>query len=315
MKYFLRRSIFFILPGVLFLCILEINLAKSEFSYSVQKNQLEASADSVEVLILGPSYSFTGLNPRLFSHSAFNLSNNNQDIYYDFKLLEKYEPCLKKLKIVVFNIGYQTLDHQLSSGNTEGRKRESFYKRFYDIPRKNSKSYPVDHSFLLNLGFKQGIEHNKNKISRSIVKGWYENVDKIVFSEIEENPVTIVRQKLSAQNEINSDLTNQNIEFLNQAVRLCEKKGIKILLCFDPVTSFYRNNINQLKYNYIVEKLERISDDQDVFFLNLFDDPVFSDSDFSDMHHVNSSGSVKFSLSVNTMVEQILFPGKIHMPI
>ena len=93
-----------------------------------------------------------------------------------------------------------------------------------------------------------------------------------------------------------------------------QKKGIRVLLCIDPVTSFYRDNINIVKYNYIVEKLERISDDQNVFLLNLFSDPVFVDNDFSDMHHVNSSGSIKFSKSVNTMVEQILAPGEIQTP-
>jgi len=314
MKYFLKRSIIFTLPVLISFCIIEILLAKSDFSYTVQQQQLEEASDSIEVLILGPSYSFTGLNPGLFMLKAFNLSNNNQDLYYDCRLLEKYEPYLKNLKIVIFNIGYQTLDHQLNSDNPEGRERESFYKRFFDIPRKNAKSYLVDYSLLLNLGFKQGIEHQKNRISNNIDQGWFENVDTTVFSEIEEDPVTIVRQKLIVHNEINSDLTNQNVEDLNQAIGLCKKKGIRVLLCIDPVTSFYRENINKLKFNYIVEKLERISDDQDVFLLNLFSDPVFSDTDFSDMHHVNSSGSIKFSLSVNTMVEQILAPGEIQTP-
>jgi len=308
MHLFLKRFSYFILPLIIFFCILEFLLFRSDFSYSVQKKQFEQRVDSIEILILGPSYSYIGLNPGLFSHSAFNLSNNSQDIYYDYMLFQKYEKDLKRLRIVVFNIGYQTLDHELNSGTLEGRRRQSFYKRYYSIPRKDSKSFPVDYSLFLSMGFRPAIEHLQSKTYRNIENGWMINNDTIIFSEIVDDPEANLRQKISVRDKINSVLTDQNIEYLNQAIELCKERDIKILLCLDPVTSYYRKNINKLKYSYIVETLEKISDNRHVYFLNLFNDTIFCDTDFADMHHVNSSGSVEFSLSVNEMVERMIGP-------
>lgn len=306
MPLFLKRFLYFVFPVIILFGIIEILLLNSNFSYSVQKKQLESMSDSVEILILGPSYSYTGLNPGLFSYNAFNLSNNNQDIYYDFKLLEKYQPVLKKLKIVIFNIGYQTLDHELNSDSREGKKRESFYKNVFDIPRKNAKSFLVDYSYFLNMGFKRGIQHIIGETYKNIENGWYKNNDNNIFSETTDDPDKIVREKLLSANSINRDATERNTGYLHQAIELCERNRIKVLLCLDPVTSYYRHNINDLKYNFVIENLERIADGRNVFFLNLFSCSGFDDNDFSDMHHVNSAGSLKFSQALNAKTEEIL---------
>ena len=130
MGKFVRRISLFFLPLFLLMLAFEIIICNSESSYSVQKRQLEESADSIKILLMGPSYSYIGLDPSLFSFYAFNLSNNNQDIYYDVRLLEKYLPILKNLKLVVFNIGYQTFDHILDPDFPEERKREAFYREY-----------------------------------------------------------------------------------------------------------------------------------------------------------------------------------------
>jgi hypothetical protein len=306
MKYFITHTLIFSFPVLLFLITLEILLTNRGFTYTEQKKQLENQADSIQILILGPSYSFTGLNPRLFTLPAFNLANDNQDLYYDMKLLEKYQPTLENLKAVVFVIGYQTLDHCLSSTETEGRTRGFYYKKIFGIPRNDSSHFITDHSFLLNIGIKFSINILSDKSAFDIRNGWKVNKENSVFSETTDDPDRIVRSKLLHMNEINAVKTDQNIRYLMHAIDLCTNNRIKVLLCISPVTSYYRKNISVLKYDYVVGKLENISDNQDVFLLNLFKDPVFNDKDFSDMHHVNREGSVKFSLSVNDRLMDIL---------
>lgn len=311
MNYFLKRFTFFIIPFLLVLSIIEILLIHGGFSYSVQKRQLEDLADSIEVLILGPSYSYTGLNPGLFTHYTFNLSNNNQDIYYDFKLLEKNQPILKNLKIVIFNFGYQTLDHELGSDNSEERKRGSFYKRIYGIPRKDSRDFIIDYSYLVNMGFKLGIEHLRSNTIRSIKNGWIEINDVTVFSESVIDPEAVVVEKLKYQNSINNSSTKQNIDYLRKAIKICKENQIKVLLCLDPVTSFYRKSINPVKYSFVVRNIEELTNEPNVYFLNLYDNINFTDNDFSDMHHVNSEGAKKFTLLVNDEINNILGPDSI----
>ena len=89
-RLILRLSVFAILLVVL-LAIIEVIARKAPNTYKDKERiMLSTLSDSVEVLVLGSSHNYYGLNPQLIKKSCYNLANTSQTIYYDDYLMKSY---------------------------------------------------------------------------------------------------------------------------------------------------------------------------------------------------------------------------------
>ena len=120
----------------MFLLVFEARFARLNPShYSAKKRLLEQQAARVEVLVLGNSQPFVGIQPALLGRPAFNLAANSQSLYYDLALLRKYRSALPALKLVILPIAYLTLESELDEG--PDRWRAYYYRYFYSLPHRD----------------------------------------------------------------------------------------------------------------------------------------------------------------------------------
>ncbi len=112
-------------PLVLCLLLFEIGLSRVDNSYTFKKRLLHDQAHSIQVLVLGSSHAYYGINPDYFSLKGFNLANVSQPLRYDYALLERYAPKCPDLKVVIMAISDFSLGFRLADSGEYWR--DSFY--------------------------------------------------------------------------------------------------------------------------------------------------------------------------------------------
>ena len=109
MKKFLKFILLFTLPIFILGLSSEYILRKIPNDYLLKKEFLDNNSDSIEVLFLGSSHAFYGVNPAYLSLNSFNAAIVSQTLDYDFEILKKYRNNWSNLECIVIPISYFSL--------------------------------------------------------------------------------------------------------------------------------------------------------------------------------------------------------------
>ena len=118
-------------PLLILLGYTEYRLAQVPNSYNTKRRLLESKIEQIEIISLGSSHAYRGINPNFWEVLGFNLANSNQSLYYDYRLMSKYVDKMKNLKLVIVPVSYFSLETQL--GETIEDWRSFYYFRFWGI--------------------------------------------------------------------------------------------------------------------------------------------------------------------------------------
>lgn len=301
MKNFLRKTLFFVIPILLAWIALEFFYRCVPNDYTEKQKQLGLNYDS-EVLVLGNSHAFYGINPDYFTKKTYNLSNVSQSLYFDELLINKNCDNFKQLKYVILTIDYFSLSQ--ADDTSEDRWRKYYYQYYMNLEVPSiSKFDPKSYSLALTRNFEMNAEllrkYFKDKtLIESDKMGWahYEGVNPEY-----NNPSTAV--DIVKKNEDGSLDFTANEERLKRIIKICNQNNIKLILVTMPVTTYYAANVNKKKIDKIFmscAKLEEIY--KNVIYLNLFQSPKFNNTDFYDTDHLNAGGAEKCSKILNHLI-------------
>lgn len=305
MKYFFNKSSFFLIPILLVWMSLEIFYRTTPNNYSVKARDVQKHYESCEVLILGNSHAYYGLNPEFFQIPTYNFANISQNLYFDKLLFDKHIHNFKKLKWVILNIEYTTLSH------TDDIDGETWRKYFYQsqmgievdlIPFYDVRQY--------SLSVSRPLKNSLNTIEQYIEKqtlvdcnesGWGTSYTNENSSTNMEYLAEIVTKK----HEDHSLDFSKNLKKIKAIIEQCKQRNIQVLLISMPVHKTYAERVNLHKVSLIHLSATEISNKYDnVFYLNLFSDTTFMDSDFFDPDHLNHQGAKKCTQIVNAFMNQ-----------
>ena len=97
-----------------------------------------------------------------------------------------------------------------------------------------------------------------------------------------------------------------NLENLKGIIELCAKRGIRVHAINFPTYISYRENLNPVKYNMIIDTCSWAAREfENVYHLKIDGDPRFTAKYFYDGDHLNDAGAVKCSQLVNDYLESI----------
>jgi len=300
----LSRSVLLAAPFAVFLVAFEWRFSRLNPShYSAKRHLLEAEAPRTEVLVMGPSYAFVGVDPAALGRPAFNLAANSQSLYYDQLLIQKYRPALKSLKVVVLTISPMSLDYELDEGPEQWRCY--YYKYFYDLPHRN---WHMSYSARNFSGwFLCGSEMSRVSVLRGTCSnalkdydpwgGWTnrprgEALRLPSTKDLQRTADSAVKRQLAYMRPENRISNLSRLEFLVNDLR---RDGVQVLLVSLPVTRFYRDRLPAETYRKMQEALADFTSKHHVTYHNHLFDEHFDDSDFQDGDHLNSGGAAKYS--------------------
>jgi len=259
-----------------------------------------------EVLVLGNSHAFYGINPDYFDLKTYNFSQISQSLYFDELLLEKHIRKFPNLKCVILTVDYFSLSQVDNS--SEDTWRKYYYQQYLDlkvpiISRFDPKSYSLTltRNFETNVNLIQNFSRDKTLVEGNS-KGW---AKKIGVSAEFNNYNTAV--DVVSKNEDGLSDFKVNLHRLNRMIKLCLQHDVKVLMVTMPVTSHYADLVNQKKFAKLSFECENLASKNDnVIYLNLFQNPAFNNNDFHDTDHLNEEGATKCSKILNQTVNENL---------
>jgi hypothetical protein len=283
------------LPILILCCVCELTLRKAPNAYSLKFNAFKSSLDSIETLILGASNAYYGINPWYIDGYSFNMAMVSQKLLHDFYLLNKYIDKMPHLKTVILPLTYTSLFQIENEGEIKWRKY--LYYHFYDhcpilIPKFSIGKYSV----LQTLKFKpiKDIILNGSIKRDCDSKGWSGGY-KAQISDLKKAGY------LAAERHENGSFnTEKNLLLINNMIKICNNKKVKLVILFTPTLPAYTDNLNQKKLEIMFNEVNRLSYlNKDVYVLNYYYDKRFTMNDFYDGDHLNNYGARKLSKMID----------------
>lgn len=311
MKKLIVKTFFVLLPVVIIVIAFELLARRIPTSYSTKLDYFNKKADKIEILVVGSSHSTYGINPYYFGREGFNISNLNQGLYQDYKVLSKYLPKCKLVKMVIIPISYFSLQTELSL--TPEAWRCAYYSIYMGVEADPSASMfdLRNYSALLLWDGPLGI------IKR------LRNIDKINMNEYGYQPppeqklniYQIINNKkgkdrvVSYESVMHDNLVNHNVSSLNRIVNELKKRNIKIIFVTTPAYKTFYSNVNKQKYDIMQNTVTDIAKNCGGKYFNYFKDDRFELKHFWDNDHLNEEGAKKFSIILkNEVIDNDLTP-------
>ena len=284
-------SVIFILGLFLEFCVFHKNLNEMSF-----KNILMENETDIEVLILGNSHTFFGINPQWLSYKSINVANKSRKIETDFLILKKNIHKFKKLKTVIVPISYYTL---FTSELTVEEKR--LYFNYYRL--KEYKQNWYNNRISLHTPLYELVNDLKfiSKFpSKLSYNGWRANNETYTFDK------KIIAERIGDVDKKIKDVKaiKLNSCYLDSLVNLCEKFKVKLVLVIPPYhPDFYKYSFN--KYDQKNEELLKSLAFKKCIIFDGKSLKINSSSFFENVDHLNKNGAFLFTKKIDSLLIKI----------
>ncbi|MEW7291821.1 D-alanyl-lipoteichoic acid biosynthesis protein DltD [Aquimarina sp. 2304DJ70-9] len=308
MKRFLKTLLIFIIPLGIVTLAFEVYLRTMNTEYKQKINGLTANYGDIEILALGNSHAYNGVDPRQFELETYNMAAGNQSLYFDKRITLKHIDSLKKLKYVLISVD----QHSLYFSSQGIRDTWLYYD--YDIKYKDKTEFWNDISHFW-LGYTP-------RIAVSIVK------DKLLeqFKEKQTHSAEVIKGFMPHYGSATNAFTDKNIKrkanFFNREVKDSNEREENLADLEDFIVQLKKRDITPILftlpmhndiYGYLLkEYVDQNNEDvqylkqkyniQHFNFSNQGDDQsLFYNSD-----HLNGKGAEVFSKKINTELKKLL---------
>lgn len=302
MKKFVKFTAFFLFPMVLFGLVSEFLIRRIPNDYEYKKQYLDQHAKEVNVLFLGSSHVYYGINPK-YIKSSFNASYISQSFDYDLEILKKYDNQWTNLKYIVVPIDYFSFYGRLENSPEAWRAKN--YRIYYDINN--------DHKIFNSTEMLSNkLDINLHRIYNYYLKGesdisctrlgWGTSYESIKHKNLIKSGETAATRH-TAKNNLQYAT---NMHLLDEIISFAEHKHVKILLFTSPAYQSYVSHLNTNQLNGTFSAIRKLNiAHTSVKYYNLLQDSSFHAHDFYDGDHLNEFGAKKLSLKMNLILGKI----------
>ena len=296
MKRFFRNIVWCSIPVLLFFVVVEFVVRSVPNDYKYKWSYLENHSSEIEVLVLGNSQSYYGVDCKVLRCRSFNMAMEGQGLLIDDYVLESFIGKMSNLKTVIVPMSYVSLTQPAAFG-TPGRLMQYHIYYGYD-----SKWYSINDYECLNFLL------CSTKI-RALVSGkGLINVDSLGFcAHVMGGFNDEADETLSWATNDNSSLVESNMNALVRMADCCSRNGVNLMLVTFPVEeSYWNSTFFQLSQMEQVQRFaERLSQEyENVTMIDWFDNSDFNNSDFFDSSHLNAQGAKKLTRMLGSKLEK-----------
>jgi hypothetical protein len=296
-KKFIAKLLIFIASLILVFGVLEFIVFPNNNNQMTLKNELLKTKLEAEVLVLGNSHTFFGVNPNESKFKMLNIANKGRKLETDYYILKKNIESFKELNFVIIPISHYTL---LAGELSSEEKR--LYFRFFKIEEYSQNL--IDNHLLFNEPFRElidGVFLKKKKHHKEFISelGW--KPERTVYKRnLKETKERIDSMEYKARGNI---IIDRNLTFLDSITQLNIQKNVKIVFVTPPYHKDYYRYCNKEYHNEIDEILKlKAEEKENVFYirgksLNIYNDKYFKNSD-----HLNADGATIFTKKIDSIL-------------
>lgn len=300
-------SILFIIaiPAIILLAYVEIGLNNLDTHYLKKRIDFERQLNSIEVLSLGSSNAYYGINPTEFSCQGFNLAFNAQSMFYDLEFIKKYLPVMPNLKVVILPAIFYTTGTKLVGTSQDWRMY--FYAQYYGLSNELENNNITDnvkrsidsrnyskialYSDTLYAHVKNGFSGHVDYIPES--NGWYNSKD-VPRLNSENNVAVSGAAAHSASYDLK--IASRNTVYWQEIIDILKKKNIQVILVRLPEDISITSKLDKNKVAHFTSLMTQLASKNNIPFIDYSQDQRFNSSDYTFMpDHLNPDGAKKFS--------------------
>lgn len=297
-KFIYKTFLLALLPTVLFLSAYEVAYRHVPNSYSLKKEYLDARADSVEVLVLGSSHSFYGINPDYFTLKTFNAANVSQSFDYDAMIYDRYFKGKPSPRYLILSVSFFSLWERL--GMTDEYWRSRKYSIYMGLGVKPEWFSPDGYEFQLGDRTVAGYYLLGKDFTGCTPSGFGCSYVCGHGVDLKEGGVSAAARH-SVMDRGSESVFMKNISVLEDILSDCSACGRRVVFL---VTPFYKTYIDalpsvQIERTYqVLDSLHRAYPDNTAI-LDFSSDRRFDAADFYDADHLCTDGAAKLSVILN----------------
>jgi hypothetical protein len=281
----------------------EILLREIPNDYSYKKTFLDDNSKNLDVLFLGNSHVYFGINPYYIKANSFNSANTSQTLDLDLAILNKFKTKLNNLKIIFIPVDYFSLYSKLETSIESWRMKN--YSIYFNIRG----HYSIQNN--------SEIVGNKLKLNiNRLYEFYFKSRSSIVCSNLgwglsyssKNNQNLEVSGKIAAKRhkKNNDDLFKENVNNLDEIISFAIKKKAKVVFITCPAYKSYVNNLESNQLDTTINRIINLSHvHKNVVYINLLNDRSFKERDFYDADHLNEIGAKKLSLKIDSLINSI----------
>ena len=308
MKQFLAKSLWFLLPVLLFFTAMEIYIRNSENSFITKAKYFQKNKEQVEVLVLGSSHNQNGVNPKFFRSKTTNLSYGSQDIQIDSALFFSNVKQMKNLKKVVFELDY----HRLDIENKPDFYRFPWYYMYYGIEVQPVKFvhkvslYSSNVDFFNTIILDQFSSNYKPQVINEFgfVEKNYTD-DFVGFFYMENKIEATAKERLKSRHkEFSAKNFNRNASRIQSMIAYCKNNNIELYFFSSPLYKTYIENKIPMKDQKVKNYIQKLITNEKINYYNFENTSRFELYDFSNDDHLNAKGAEKYSKLIDSIIHQ-----------
>ncbi len=299
MKQLLRNLVLFVIPLIVVLIVLEVILRSIPNDYRNKSRYLDQHSNEIEVLILGTSHTFLGINPKYITQKCYNAANSNQPLDIDFAFLKKHQNNWNQLKFLVVPVDYHTLFFR--------SKRELFKKYFLyqgtDLGATVADRFEVGvKNFRVNCDRLVAYQKDRSAEITADSLGWFNRYTK-------SNPGDVTRGGLHPAKEHTFDLSDtltlrHNLSLLDSIIAFSHRNRINLIFVSCPVYATYAADCNPSQLKLTMTTIRQLSSQhKNSAYYDFRQDASFDRGDFYDPDHLNEFGAIKFSQKIDSIIQ------------
>jgi len=308
MKRFILKTLLLLLPITVLAVSMEYLLQHIPNDYVYKKNYLDKHSKEIEILILGGSDVYYGINPVYFPQKAFNASHVSQSLDMDFEIFSKYQNNFSNLQVIILSISGVRMWGKLEKAPDSWRMKN--YALYYGFKTKSLK----DHSELLNNtllnNFRRLYEYyfeKKEGVYWSKL-GWgtsYRSLGSMQYLE-ETGKITALGHTVNINSEDSKNVFAENMQILKEFIDFCNHKNVKLIILTTPTYHSYFENLSKEHLNKMDKTMnDFVSKYHNCYYLNWNEDPDFTKEDFHDANHLDEAGAKKLSLKLTSIIDSL----------
>lgn len=303
-KFIYKTLLLALMPTVLFLSAYEVAYRNIPNSYSLKKEYLDAKADSVEVLVLGSSHSYYGVNPEYFSLKVFNAANVSQTLDYDALIYDTWFKGKTAPQYVVLTISYSTLWGKIALGKEHWRSRK--YSIYMGFGSWRDWFSPDGYEFQLGDRTVLGYYIQGKDFVGCSGTGFGTTFKCNSGKDLYESGVSAA-ERHSLMSAATAGLCRDNIAIIGNIIDDCAEHGKKIVFLITPTYISYREALPAAQVRRTHEVLDSLHGEypDNTAVLDFSSDPRFTASDFYDGDHLCTDGATKLSVILNDTLPKI----------
>lgn len=281
----------------------EILLRKIPNDYLAKRLYLDKNSDEVQVLILGTSHSFYGIDPSLLKLRGYNAAYVNQTLDYDWGILNKYKNHWHDLKFIILPIDAQTLFIQLATQDEEWRvKNYNIYYGIHDSYTLADNSEVFGNNFKVNkYKLQQYYLDHVSPITISAL-GWGESYKFTIHNNLDSTGITAAQR----HNVASRALFNQNVGILKSILEYAKANHVAVIFYRSPGYKSYVDHLNVDQLNQSNNEMISLTKEyKNTVYYDYLRDTAFVAQDYYDADHVNELGAKKITDRMNSIISDL----------